>query len=181
MSTKDAFLEQYDRRTFDRIGGGVQRFHNRPGMAQSVADHSFHMALLCCRLHPDPSTMLLRAILEHDLPEALTGDVPAPAKRKSAPIAEGLEMLELEIEQTFELKAYRQLNQTERFWLRCLDSLEVLHHCIACRMVGNLHASRVFMEAYGSLEAMADLPGAILREMEWCAAKLTAVIDSRNR
>src|SRR5690606_20843295 len=51
---------------------------------QSVAEHSFNVALIALeladRLKVDRGEVLHYAIL-HDLPEVLTGDIPTPTKR----------------------------------------------------------------------------------------------------
>lgn len=90
--------------TTDRLalllrGGGVRRYHAHPGIApQSVAEHSWRVAVLCAYLWPD-RPQLVTAALYHDVAEGLFGDLPAPAKRALPPAAaDALAEIETEYE-----------------------------------------------------------------------------------
>lgn len=68
---------------FVRAGMGVQRYHQRyTHVIDSVGKHSAGVALWLMLMNEQlPSAQLLAAALVHDLPEWVTGDIPAPAKR----------------------------------------------------------------------------------------------------
>ena len=63
-------------------GGKVRRFHTGLGnFNQTVAEHSFNVALLLLMIWPDTKVEELEYALKHDLHEAFTGDMPAPTKK----------------------------------------------------------------------------------------------------
>lgn len=69
-----------------RQGGRVNRYHAKLVVfPESVAEHSFYVAWLAwmygAYTGAGPSSALLMACLQHDLPEAVTGDMPGPTKR----------------------------------------------------------------------------------------------------
>lgn len=62
--------------------GAVVRYHTyQIPVQQTVAHHSWGVAMIILHYHPSPTAGLLRAALYHDTPEFKTGDVPYPAKR----------------------------------------------------------------------------------------------------
>ena len=64
-----------------RNGYNVKRFHTTPRNQQETnGHHSANVCAIILRLDPDCSKDLLVAALMHDVPEAYTGDVPAPFK-----------------------------------------------------------------------------------------------------
>lgn len=51
---------------------------------QSVAEHTFNMTMIAraiCKEAGIPDEMVIKACLEHDLDEIITGDIPTPAKK----------------------------------------------------------------------------------------------------
>lgn len=61
--------------------GRVRRWHTNPGLEQSVAEHSWGVAVLLLLENPDVSKDLLIAALLHDAHEVSFGDIPSPAKQ----------------------------------------------------------------------------------------------------
>jgi hypothetical protein len=71
-----------------RDGGAVRRFHTlRTNRVQSVAEHSHGVAMLVLAVYPEAECSVLRAALYHDLPEVMTGDIPATSKWLSPALA----------------------------------------------------------------------------------------------
>ena len=60
--------------------GMVQRWHTVPGLNQTIAEHSWGVAMLVLLQHPTASRELLAAALLHDIHEVVIGDIPSPAK-----------------------------------------------------------------------------------------------------
>lgn len=63
-------------------GGRVKRYHAKTLVhEENVATHSYVVAWLVTLMSDyKPSTYLLLAVLQHDVPECVLGDMPAPAK-----------------------------------------------------------------------------------------------------
>lgn len=85
---------------FDKLyaAGRVRRFHTVDIPEQSLAAHSWGVALILVKLFetlPPPPELLILA-LTHDLAESLTGDVPAPAKWASLDLTDSLKYMESE-------------------------------------------------------------------------------------
>jgi len=139
-----------------RCGAGINRFHTTPviGDPQSVASHSFGVAMLALFLEPDLATMnLIKAALYHDLAEQVTGDVPAHVKWENPAVKASL----LEVEKRFEIEWNLdiKLTQYEQNVLRWADMLELLFYCKEQRMLGNKNMDHIF--ARGS-ESLSTLP-----------------------
>lgn len=122
-----------------RLGGNVRRYHTRSVIGeQTVAAHSWGVAMLLLELCENPSAELLRAALVHDLAEYDTGDVPSTAKWQSPELKAALSRLEGRIE--VELEIAVELSQEERFALKLADMLELCWHAYEQRKLGNRYA-----------------------------------------
>lgn len=132
---------------FIRNGGETKRYHTWPTLReQTVAAHSFHVAMLCNWLAayeaPGLRVALLMAALTHDLAEHKMGDLPAPVKR-ALPDIEGVSFHEywgaME-EQGLEgvsLAYASELNEREAQILKVADAADGCLHCIRERAMGN--------------------------------------------
>lgn len=77
--------------------GMIERFHTcRTTRRQTVGEHSWGVAMVLMHIC-DPSVNLLKAAMLHDVPELVTGDIPAPAKWACRPLAEALNQFEDDI------------------------------------------------------------------------------------
>lgn len=67
---------------FFQSGSEVVRYHTVTTLIkETVGHHSHGVAMLCYLINPRVSARVLLAALQHDLAEAVTGDLPSPAKR----------------------------------------------------------------------------------------------------
>ena len=110
--------------------------HPIPGKdVESVADHSYGVALLCCLLAPenlDKSRVLELAIL-HDLPEVVTGDVtPADgisSEQKNSDELKAMKSLTqgLGASEHWQkvLEDYQKQGSAEARWVKKMDKLEM--------------------------------------------------------
>jgi 5'-deoxynucleotidase YfbR-like HD superfamily hydrolase len=123
---------------FIEQGGQVQRMHTIPTLrSQNVAAHSFGVAWWCYLLIDSyPSPWLLLAALAHDLPEALTGDIPSPAK-VVLDISRSSVELENKLLDSEGFNFTDRLSSEERRILALADALELMQHCIRERSMGN--------------------------------------------
>jgi len=116
-----------DRLRVLRAGGNVVRFHTNPtARTQTVAEHSFFAAQLLLQFYPEADRSLLLAVLDHDLPEGLVGDVPFPAKRDFPELNAALDRAEASVAQKWHFASVTNLTSGEQLWLRLVDLLECL-------------------------------------------------------
>jgi 5'-deoxynucleotidase YfbR-like HD superfamily hydrolase len=147
-------------------GGAVKRYHTVQTLQQeSVATHSYLVAWCVTMLSAQtPRAELLLAALQHDIAEAVTGDLPAPSKR------------ELKIRDQFAayesavLQHYRHgdfdadLTDDERRVLKLADVCAGILFCVQERTMGNLFIA----EPYRNFRAYAtELAPAIGRERDF--------------
>ena len=126
-----------------RAAAHVKRYHTIQTIGnQSVAEHSFHVAMLCleiCKLNNvDCPAELLKAALFHDLPEYKTGDVPATAKWGSPGLKTLLDSLEDDVISEYGLEVY--LTIEEATILKYADILELVMYCVDQMNLGNRNA-----------------------------------------
>jgi 5'-deoxynucleotidase YfbR-like HD superfamily hydrolase len=111
-----------------RRSGAVRRWHTVPhAPRQTVAEHSFHTALLAVALWgEDTSSKLLRWCLTHDLAEGLVADVPAPARWADPALGAAVRRMEQVVEAHLDLTRYMDLDPEDTARAKLLDALEVL-------------------------------------------------------
>lgn len=144
----------------------VRRCHTSMHIGEyNVGFHTFNMALMLRMLYPDCRKELIWAILEHDIPERLTGDIPSPAKWAGVVNRAALEQLEGEIlTWLMEENHASKLTEQERYWLLGLDLLELFFWCKDQMALGNVHIvtiHKVLKRVFQSM--MSKLPSEILR------------------
>jgi 5'-deoxynucleotidase len=120
-----------------RDAGSVQRYHTtRTHRRQTIAEHSWGVATLLMMVCDNPPARLLGAALLHDVPEVITGDVPAPAKWRSKPLTDALAELEAEWMATFKME-FPELDEAEARLLKWADSIELVLWCLEEVEMGN--------------------------------------------
>jgi 5'-deoxynucleotidase YfbR-like HD superfamily hydrolase len=151
---------------FIRNGGETRRYHTWPVLRQqTVAEHSFHVAMLYSMLSMDAdpangvgcTTRGLMAALTHDLAEHKFGDMPAPAKRELGAIfpdfravygaMEGGELARAGLEWE------SMLLPTELRWLKLADAMEGCLYCIRERAMGN----KLIVTVFGNFRSYVSL------------------------
>ena len=122
-------LNDPDRRmvSVTRDAGKVSRMHTYGITDYSVASHTYNMMQMLIAFYPLPQIpqALTNAVMAHDVPEVLLGDIPSPAKA----IGDlGYEFHQAEAQVFEELYYYNPLetlNPNEKMWLRALDLIEL--------------------------------------------------------
>lgn len=144
-------LTNQERVKFLREAGDVQRLHVIRTIGEySNAQHSFNMLAILRLLWPDAPIQLLWAIVEHDIPERLIGDIPSPSIHYGGFI-EPFSMLEMEQKILGELFGefhHTNLDDLLQSWLKGLDLLELYLYAKDQLRLGNrnLETMRVFIE-----------------------------------
>lgn len=143
-----------DRLRLMRIAARIPRVHTRPPIhKQTVGEHTFGvLAIIHEVLGVDASPNLLRAALYHDAPEAITGDVPAPAKWDSTELSGALSDLEDQIVSKYSLPTSRlDLSEFEERVLRYADLMELALFAIEEVNTGNRGMRKVGSNALNHL------------------------------
>ena len=121
-------------------GAEVTRFHTVPGLRPETVGHHTFVALwiaqLCCRHAGGASASLMLALLVHDVPEGITGDVPSPTKRALLATADALDNYEADICRAFGLPLVA-LTAIEQWVLKLADNMAGMAYCLRERAMGN--------------------------------------------
>ncbi len=106
--------------------GQTVRYHTNPVMGrlhQTDADHSWGVAMILLKLHPNPSRNLIAQAIVHDSGEKWAGDLSYPFKRMYPEI--GLEHVYAEKQLALDHKIPQyELTPEEQTWLHLADRLE---------------------------------------------------------
>jgi len=141
---------------FAREAASVMRTHASQGLSNHVVGgHTFNMITMLLILKPDASGDLIRAVVQHDIPERITGDMPHPAKK--AGIQDDAKQQEIESYLNilvFGHDAILSLSEEDTAWVHGLDMLEFYMYCRDEQMLGNrgittkIMAVESYMEKY---------------------------------
>lgn len=106
--------------------GQTVRYHTNPVMArlhQTDGEHSWGVAMIILKLHPNPSRNLLGMAIVHDSGEKWAGDMSYPFKRAYPEIAVLHAKAEVELARRHGIPDFK-INLEEAKWLRFADRLE---------------------------------------------------------
>lgn len=135
-----------------RQAGGVRRFHTEPQLpAQTVAEHSWGVAVMAFRLWPD-DVGLLQGCLTHDLGEIGCGDIPSPSKREWPALAQASDLVEDVTRRA--LGVHVELTNVQRARLKFLDRMELAWYAAEQRLCGNRYAGVVFHKVMHAILTM---------------------------
>lgn len=156
-----------------RAGGAVQRCHTvRHQGSYSNAEHSWGVAMLLLQLYPD-QWHLLKYALVHDIPEAVTGDVPATVKKNAVDEHDFDDFI---LEQ-WGLPQLNELIDRDRHILKSCDKLELWLWATEQLAAGNFFINEVIE----NLERWFKEPGYLhpTALAFWKEARLHQVIPNR--
>lgn len=126
-----------------REAADVQRLHTKRTIGEySNGYHTFGMLALLRLLYPDAPKELIWAIVEHDLPERLIGDIPSPAIHHGGFIDKDYmwEAEESVLNGIFGTHYFSHLKTTDPVsysWLKGLDLLELFLFCKDQKRLGS--------------------------------------------
>lgn len=135
-------MNTYEQVRAFREAGRVTRCHTVPHIGTySVAEHSWHMAMLYRIFCQEPSPKMVWVILAHDVAERWVGDSPATIKWASPVIKQELDRIEASINETLSIKF--EMTEEEHRWLKALDLLELHLWCVDQHEMGNRNVESV--------------------------------------
>ncbi len=165
-------LTMQERAKFLREAADVQRLHVIRTIGEySNGQHSFNMLALLRLLWADAPKELIWAIVEHDVPERVIGDVPSPALKhvyhnsNEAVVLEELDVLQ----QLFGEQHFIGLSEELHRWLKALDIFELYLYAKDQFRLGNrnLETMRIAIEERFKRDA-AKFPEPILNLYHEC-------------
>lgn len=156
----------------------VKRLHTVPTRAvQTVGQHTHGTMLFAAELicharnagHTINAEWVLMELLTHDAPELVTGDIPAPVKRRSEGLVQTLAVMEVNFYADLHIES-EELSELERGIVKASDILDLMMFCIRERQMGNHHPriGVVMANVHSYLDAQLCVPGvAGMREHLW--------------
>ncbi len=123
--------------------GRVTRYHTVQTLQrQTIADHQWGVAMILYQICINaPSQELIRAALQHDLAEVITGDAPATAKWTFPDVKKAMDDAEAHVNN--ELGLIFSLTPEETLLLKAADMLELCYFCLNETALGNSKAQDV--------------------------------------
>ena len=122
---------QIHRVKYAREAANVVRCHtisslNRP----TDGSHTFNMLTMLRILYPDAPKELVWAVLEHDMPEKVIGDIPHPAKNAGITNNNQVSYVETIMNTViFGDDSVQRLSEKDKSWLSGLDMIEFYLWC----------------------------------------------------
>jgi len=140
--------------TLYRDAGAVKRYHvKRTHRTQTIAEHTFGMLMLVKQVTEGQGeyglqsrATLYEAILHHDLPELMTGDVPAPIKRVHPELGPLMDSIEQDL---YPLYREYTLTQEEAALLKWADRMELVLWCLEEFRMGNTYTKPTVARGLG--------------------------------
>ena len=124
-------------------GGAIKRYHTLETIGeQSVASHSWGVAMILQYLEPNVSKEAILRALTHDVAELFTGDIPAPVKWANPDLVEVLKRIEDKYESDIGIGF--KLSPEETALGKQADMFELLVFCVRQRRLGNTNMNEVF-------------------------------------
>tara|TARA_R110000796_G_scaffold252638_1_gene389679 strand:- start:6281 stop:6781 length:501 start_codon:yes stop_codon:yes gene_type:complete len=125
--------------------GVVKRYHTLETIGeQSIASHSWGVAIILEYLKPDVSKDLIMKALTHDVTEAYTGDMPSPLKWAHPEVKKVLDKVEEKYEELLGVDQYSIISAEEKILYKQADMFELLFFCMKQRRMGNTNMNKVF-------------------------------------
>jgi hypothetical protein len=164
-----------------RDAAATTRYHTKRTIRQQdLAAHSFGVMQIIHQVWPECRKVLMTAAMFHDLPEYVTGDIPAPVKRSCPQLATVLEEVE---RGTAPLYQDLDLTVAEELVLRWSDTMELCLWCHEEIMLGNMYCMDTLKRGLGWCEGIVTdqvdgiVPPHVSRAMNVLTYRLRTNID----
>ena len=133
-----------------RMAGRIRRLHIRPmnGEEQNVAAHTWGVTMILIDLFPDVSKDAILFTLRHDVPEVVTGDIPANVKWDNPGLEDALAEREKEFMKKMGWKSEHSgvpSYKRENLYIKIADRIELLFYCMEQMYMGNWLLADVYV------------------------------------
>jgi len=143
--------QEYRRLLLTRQSARTRRCHTLNVLHdQNISEHTFNALCILDFVAPTASKDTWQALLYHDVPEAITGDVPAVAKWKYPALEEALKIAENKIQEEYDLLF--PLSEEERKLVKFADMLELAFYGIEEVKMGNRDFGKVVLKILLAIE-----------------------------
>ena len=172
MEDRDLFQRNLRRLWASRAGGGVTRCHTWPTLRnQTNAAHTYGVLSIVFCLNPSPTLSLVKWVMQHDLPEFYTGDIPANVKWDNPGFDDIIGRIEERFhEQNNMASFYEFLTEQDKLVFAWADSLELYITCLEEYCMGNTTMLEIMRRVETKLDTIGHHPvgAAILVELLRC-------------
>lgn len=163
-----------------RQAARVERMHTQPlARQQTVGEHTFGVLALLDLVYPEADTNMWRAVLYHDVPEAITGDVPATAKWNYPGMAKSLKGVEQGIEIKYDLLTV-ELSERDYAVLKYCDMMELAIFSIEEAERGDRNAIRVAYNCINFLKEQEYINSAAANLFDYVTSYLNRSFPSKG-
>jgi len=161
----------YENVAMRREAGAVKRWHIVPTVGtETVGHHTYNAVSLLLCLNSGASRALIVYMLEHDVTERWTGDIPASAKGMFPTIGQGVKQAEIDLIDEMELMCPSGLTPSEKHWARAIDALDAVLFCSEQLAMGNRMVENALESLMHWLMSNGTVPGAVVdfvQNYEW--------------
>lgn len=140
------------------MAGRVKRYHTWPVHHQETVDeHSMGVLRIYRQIFGLMGVSVVKYIMDHDLPEIVTGDAPYPVKRDNPDLSAALEPIELKARVDLGLPTDYSVTPQEKTRIKICDLLQMWQFGRAESRLGNLYAMPIVMDTARVALEMAEL------------------------
>ena len=132
----------FERLLLMRTAARVERCHTTTTIhRQTDGEHTFGVLAILLTICPEASADLIKACLFHDVPEAITGDIPSPIMHKYRELRAMMNQIEADILDQYELRI--DISVMEQRILKYCDRMELWMFALEEIDTGNRRMYRV--------------------------------------
>jgi len=136
-----------------RVAARTERCHNVPPVhKQAVGEHTFGMLGILKHIFPEASRNLMWVIIEHDVPEAVTGDTPSPMLHKYEWFKKGDAQAALDVIDEHKLHHADMMDPFEYKVYKYCDRMELAIFAVEEADTGNIKMLTLYYTVMRSLE-----------------------------
>lgn len=152
------------------LAGRVKRYHTWPTLhVETVAEHSYNVLRIYREIFGPPEARITEFILDHDLPELHTGDLPFPVKVKNPVLTEQIELVEQSARTAMELPSisHYDLSEQERRQVKICDLLQMWEFGVVESRMGSMFADCIVGDMAAAATKLADECGCLDPVLDW--------------
>lgn len=149
------------------LAGRVKRYHTWPTLhVESVAEHTWGVLRIYMEIFT-PHHGTVRAIMDHDMEELHTGDVPFPMKTRYPQLKEAMRGPEQDARVKLRIKNDYDLQPGEAECIKICDLLQMWEFGVVESRMGNMFADCIVGDMAAAATKLADECGCLDSVLDW--------------